>query len=92
MNLPLVWAANPPALCYSQAVFIQGRENQERNKMPSPSPSLAISFFLSCKLMLLELHKIGDILLINISKSFYVLLCDESLEPSFVKLSRCSQS
>ena len=47
MNLALVWAANPPALCYSQAAFIQGRQNQERNEMPSLSPSLAISLFLT---------------------------------------------
>lgn len=42
--------------------------------------------------MLLELHKIGDIPLISISKSFYVFPCDELLEPSFVKLPKRDQS
>lgn len=42
--------------------------------------------------MALELHKIDDIPQINISKPLYVFLCDEPLEPSFVKLPKCNES
>lgn len=38
-------------------------------------------FSISCKLALLEKNKTGDIPLINISKQFYVLPCNEFMEP-----------